>query len=96
MSIFKGLCNEKRHKNRLNLYISLNYLFYEKGFCRKPADFPLTIKMKKRFLKVCKNPICRKEFGILHDKAGNLGHLMSRCPHCKKLQKIILPVKKKR
>jgi hypothetical protein len=50
--------------------------------------------MKKRFLYLCKNPTCQKEFGILHDKAGNLGQLMTRCPHCKKLQKIILPKKK--
>jgi len=49
--------------------------------------------MKKRILQICKNPTCQKEFGILHDKAGEI---RIRCPHCKKLQKIILPVKKKR
>jgi len=48
--------------------------------------------MKKRFLHVCKNPICKKEFGILQDKAGEI---RIRCPHCKKLQKIILPEKRK-
>jgi phage FluMu protein Com len=49
--------------------------------------------MGKRFLQVCKNPICGKEFGILHDKAGEI---KIHCPHCKKLQKIIFPVSKKR
>jgi len=48
--------------------------------------------MKKRFLQACKNPMCQKEFGILHDKAGEI---MIRCPHCKKLQKLTLPVKRK-
>jgi hypothetical protein len=50
--------------------------------------------MIKRFLQVCKNPICKKEFGILYDRTGNIGR-MTRCPHCKKLQKITLPVKRK-
>jgi hypothetical protein len=49
--------------------------------------------MEKRFLQTCKNPICQKEFGILHDKAGNI---KIRCPHCKRLQKLILPVRKKK
>jgi len=52
--------------------------------------------MRKRFLHTCKNPICQKEFGILYDKAGNLGFLRTRCPHCKKLNKVELPVRKKK
>jgi uncharacterized protein YbaR (Trm112 family) len=51
--------------------------------------------MKKRFLQICKNPICQKEFGIIHDKSGKAEITMVRCPHCRKLQKI-LSVKKKR
>jgi hypothetical protein len=47
--------------------------------------------MKKRFLQVCKNPICKKEFGILHDKAGEI---KIRCPHCKRLQKMVLTERK--
>jgi len=47
--------------------------------------------MRKRFLQVCKNPICQKEFGILHDKAGEI---RVRCPHCNRLNKVILPMKK--
>jgi aspartate carbamoyltransferase regulatory subunit len=48
--------------------------------------------MKKRFLHVCKNPACKKEFAIIrskfiHDKAGQI---RLRCPHCKKLQKIVV------
>jgi hypothetical protein len=49
--------------------------------------------MKKRFLQECKNPTCQKEFGVLHDKAGEI---MIRCPHCKKLQKLVLPVNGKK
>jgi phage FluMu protein Com len=52
--------------------------------------------MKKRFLHTCKNPICQKEFGILYDKAGNLEFLRTRCPHCKTIQKVSLPVKKRK
>jgi len=52
--------------------------------------------MKKRFLHTCKNPLCKKEFGILHDKAGNLAFIRTRCPHCKTIQKVVLPVKRKR
>jgi len=51
--------------------------------------------MGKRFLHTCKNPLCQKEFGILYDKAGEIGNIRIRCPHCKKLNKVELPVKKK-
>jgi len=62
--------------------------------------FHLTSKMKKRFLHVCKNPNCSKEFAILHDKSAKAGisigmSVMARCPHCKKLQKVEMPVKRK-
>jgi len=54
--------------------------------------------MKKRFLHVCKNPNCSKEFAILHDKSAKagLGMLMIRCPHCKKLQKVEIKGKGKK
>jgi len=52
--------------------------------------------MRKRFLHVCKNPICQKEFGILYDKAGQVGAIRTRCPHCKRLNKVELPVGKKK
>jgi len=52
--------------------------------------------MIKRFLHTCKNPICQKEFGILYDKAGQAGILKIRCPHCKRLNKVELPVKKRK
>jgi predicted Zn finger-like uncharacterized protein len=48
--------------------------------------------MRKRFLHICKNPLCQKEFGILYDKSGQLG-VMVRCPHCKTIQKVVLPAK---
>jgi len=51
--------------------------------------------MHKRFLQVCKNPVCNKEFGVLYEKIEEGGIRRIRCPHCKRLNKVILSRKKR-
>jgi hypothetical protein len=51
--------------------------------------------MLKRFLQVCKNPICCKEFGVLYEKIEEGGTKSVRCPHCNRLHRVRVPGRKK-